>query len=332
MSVLIQEDDVWQPCASPAPGLSPLPLKTLSGPFDIPESLEYWQACRLTSGSPFESSDSDSCSDSDDGTLSVVSANQSPYIRECSLSSGICPVDWSDIGIPAGVEENALGLIFSSQACTLEARAIATPIPQAGSLRAPPNHQDVRSCDRPNRDCHSHQRHAATPSYVPANDTLVGGCPQDIRLRGDVSDASVLRKLQELRWNQGPENWLGAGEPGQGADDDAVNAWVVGGKAYDPRLQYAPQMRSVALPDEEAARNSSEGLLYSGPGLGGWLTGTAAGVPETVTLSPLKIALPFLAEDDLHLMSAEFSDQEYGTLCDEGSRRGEEMGNTQRLT
>ena len=207
-----QGDEIWQPCASPALGLSPLPLKGFSEFFDIPESLEDLQASRLTSGSPFESSDSDSCSDSDDDTLSVVSA------REWSHPGDICPVDWSDIGNPAGVEENALGLVFSPQACTFEARAIATLIPQARNLRAPRYHQDVRSCDRPNRDCHSHQKHAATQSYVPANDTLVEGSPQDTGLRGDVSDASVLKVSQQNREavlvdetnSRSSKSWVGA--------------------------------------------------------------------------------------------------------------------------
>ena len=43
-------------------------------------------------------------------------------------------------------------------------------------------------------------------------------------------------------------------------------------------------MRPVALPDDE--------LLYSGPDLGGWLTGTFDGVPKVVGLDYLSFALP----------------------------------------
>jgi hypothetical protein len=179
-----------QPGLYPLPQLSSLPLNPLSKVFDIPESVEYWQARRLTSGSPIEFSDSDSCSDSDDDTLSVVSASSNN--RKYPILRDVSPIDYSDVEIPAYMEGNALGLIFEPQAFPFDSRAIATPNPQAGSLRAPPYHQDVRDRDRPSQDCQSYQKYAAPNSYVPANDTLVGGRPQDTYPQGDVSEASSL--------------------------------------------------------------------------------------------------------------------------------------------
>jgi len=51
-------------------------------------------------------------------------------------------------------------------------------------------------------------------------------------------------------------------------------------------------MRTVELPDEETSDETSEQLLYSGPDLGGWLTGTFDGIPKLVTLDRLHFALP----------------------------------------
>jgi hypothetical protein len=109
--------------------------------------------------------------------------------------------------------------------------------------------------------------------------------------------------------NYAPENWLGIGEPGQ---EEEVTC-DAGSETYDLAVQYAPRKRPIALPDEE---ETSESLFYSGPDLGGWLTGTIDGVPKTITHCPsplnLPLSLPFLAEDELGLTSAEFGKQEYG--------------------
>ena len=108
-----------------------------------------------------------------------------------------------------------------------------------------------------------------------------------------------------------PENWLRVGEPGQEEEVD----YDAGGETYDLDVQYAPIMRPIALPDEE---ETSESLFYSGPDLGGWLAGTVDGVSKTITLCPsplnVPLPLPFLAEDELGLTSAEFGEQEYGHL------------------
>ncbi len=61
-------------------------------------------------------------------------------------------------------------------------------------------------------------------------------------------------------------------------------------------------MRPIALPDDkESSIAASEKLLYSGPDLGGWLTGTFDGVPKMVTLEHLSFALPvpFPADEGL---------------------------------
>ena len=47
-------------------------------------------------------------------------------------------------------------------------------------------------------------------------------------------------------------------------------------------------MKPISLPEEQ---EYDEDLLYSGPDLGGWLTGTLDGVPKT-GLSRLNIGLP----------------------------------------
>ena len=53
----------------------------------------------------------------------------------------------------------------------------------------------------------------------------------------------------------------------------------------------APQMKTISLPEEQ---EYDEGLLYSGPDVGGWLTGTLDGVPKTMLpgLSCVDFGLP----------------------------------------
>jgi hypothetical protein len=65
---------------------------------------------------------------------------------------------------------------------------------------------------------------------------------------------------------------------------------------YDHDLR-APRMKSISLPGEQ---EYDEDLLYSGPALGGWLTGSLDGVPKTMLgLSGLDfdLPMPFAIED-----------------------------------
>ena len=59
---------------------------------------------------------------------------------------------------------------------------------------------------------------------------------------------------------------------------------------YNHNLR-APRMKPISLPEEQ---EYGEDLLYSGPDLGGWLTGTLDGVPKAMGLglSCLDIGLP----------------------------------------
>jgi hypothetical protein len=177
-----QAEGVWE---AYTPSLSPLlALKTIPDPFEVLGIPGPWE---IHTRSPSESSESDSDDGSDDGSLSSVSS-RSP--TEQDLSGEIPPVDWGATETFARLADNFLGLSFAPSQTRAEARAVATTTPQARSLRAPPNHQDVRSRERPNQKCHAPQRHAAPQSYATANKTLVGGCPQDTGLKDGVNDPS----------------------------------------------------------------------------------------------------------------------------------------------
>ena len=142
---------------------------------DISESLEFWQGYRALAGSPFESEGSDSSSDCEDDTMSVGSSD--PPSNDVSLlSEGI-----ATLGI---LETNALGLVFMEVATG----AVATFAQQAEGLRAPRNHQDDRSCGRPNQKHHAQQEHVAFQSDSTTDETLVRGFPQAIGLWATVSD------------------------------------------------------------------------------------------------------------------------------------------------
>ena len=65
---------------------------------------------------------------------------------------------------------------------------------------------------------------------------------------------------------------------------------------YEYNPLEAPRMSTIPLPEEDG-----EELLYGGPDLGGWLTGTLDGVSKVILpgLSCLNISLPtpFAMED-----------------------------------
>jgi hypothetical protein len=185
------------PCNSPSPWVSsflPHGLKSVTKPFDFPESSEDWQG-QSRAGSPLESdsSDSDCSSDSGDDPCEVA-ANPSPTILEPLFPSYVFSFDFE--AIESIGQSNALGLEFMSEGLVLEAQAVATSNPQAESLRAPPYHEDARSCDRPDQ---KHQAHSAPQPDGPAIETLVGGRPQDIGLQDEVSDASGLNVSRHSR-------------------------------------------------------------------------------------------------------------------------------------
>jgi hypothetical protein len=118
------------------------------------------------------------------------SGRQSPFGKDVSL------IDWE------GIEPtNALGLVFMSGEDVAEAKEVATFIPQAESLRAPLNHQDARSCGRPDQNYHAQQAHLAFQSDGPTDETLVSRFPQDIGLPGEVSDSSAL-KVRETQYKK----------------------------------------------------------------------------------------------------------------------------------
>ena len=178
-----QEEGVWE---AYTPLLSPLQaMKLVSDPLEVLGIPRTWQ---IDTRSPFESSESESDSGSDDISLSSVSARSPtfPY-----LPRDIPPVDWGVTETFTRLADNALALDFPpSQMRAVEARAVATSTPQAESLRAPTTHQDVHGRERPNQKCHAPRRHAIPQSHVTPRETLVVGCLQDTGLRGEVSNAS----------------------------------------------------------------------------------------------------------------------------------------------
>jgi hypothetical protein len=78
------------------------------------------------------------------------------------------------------------------------------------------------------------------------------------------------------------EDWQSTREPGQLEEATVMNA-----QPSDWELLRAPRIRSIPLHEEEGDEH-----LYSGPDLGGWLNGTFDGVPKTMTLCTLDVALP----------------------------------------
>jgi hypothetical protein len=253
-------------------------LKSDFSPFDVTPSPEYY---RSLAGSPFDSSDSDSSSEGDDDDDSFGSSDLP--CKDVSLVS-------EGIGTLNIMESNALGLVFLPKEDVLATEAVATLAQQAEGLGAPRYHQDDRSCGRPNQKYHAQQEHVAFQSDGPTDETLVGRFPQDIGLWTDVSD-DTGPKVSKCNIEAIP------------ADRKDVPCQVIQGLCgspdiYDHDLLRAPRMKLISLPSEQ---EYDEDLLYSGPALGGWLTGTLDSVPKTMLpgLGCLDIGLPmpFAMED-----------------------------------
>ena len=261
-------------------------LKSDPSPFDVNQSADYWQSYRSLAGSPFDSSDSDSSSDCEDDTISLGSSD--------SLSKDVSLIS-EGIGTLDIMGSNALGLVFMSEEEVFEPKAIATSTPQAEGLQAPRNHQDDRSCGRPNQKCHAQQEHVVFQSDGPADEALVRRIPQAIGLWTDVSDTSgpnVSKRSNREVIPADREDVSFQVFQGQ-CEFPFENAHSFGGECDQPdrydHILRAPRMKPMSLPDEE-----EHDLLYDGPDLGGWLTGTLDGVPKTMLgeLSCLDIGLP----------------------------------------
>ena len=183
-----KEEGMWEAYTPP---LSPLrEMKPVPDPLEILSIPETWQ---IRATSPFEFSDSESDSGSDD-------ISYSPTFQGHYLPRDIAPVDWGATETFPRLADNALGLdIAPSQMRVVEARAIATSTPQARSLRAPLNHQDAPGRGRPNQKCHAPRRHATPQSYDTAGETLVVECPQATGVRGEVSNTSGPKVRERKR-------------------------------------------------------------------------------------------------------------------------------------
>ena len=186
-----QAEGVWEAYTS---SLSPLQvMKSIPDPIEVLGFPDPWEI-RTRS---FEFSESEFDSGSDDGGFSSTSA-RSPTFQEGCLPRDIPPVDRRATETFTGLTDNSLGLDFAPSQTRAEVRAVATTTPQARSLRAPVNHQDVHGRERPNRKCRALQRHTTPQSYVTASETLVARCLQDTCLLGTVNNASGP-KVRELK-------------------------------------------------------------------------------------------------------------------------------------
>ena len=158
--------------------------KLVTKPFEIPESSEYRQDHRSRAGTLFESYSSDS------DTLSEVTANQPSVVPQPLFSRNVPRFDGKGINI---LTSNALGLEFLFEGVVLDAQTVAPANSQVESLRTPPIHQDTRSYELLNQKYQEQDEHLVPWFESPANEMLAGGCPRDICLRADASDASGLK-------------------------------------------------------------------------------------------------------------------------------------------
>ncbi|KAF8271060.1 hypothetical protein EI94DRAFT_1797456 [Lactarius quietus] len=216
---------------------------------------------------PVKFSKSEPASNSDDGAPVTVGP---PTLHHLYLPKDVSSVGWGGGATEpfARLADNALGLVFPPfRMHAEEVSAAPTSTPQTGSLRAPSNHQDIRSRERLDQKCHAPQGHATLHSHVTANEVLVAGCPQDTCPRGAVSNASGSEKSRKIftsrqkarphgrrskpQKNYEPSDWLGSGEARERAGrDNAPSPCAVYAEEYD-KLLRAPLMRPIPLPDHE---------------------------------------------------------------------------------
>ena len=186
-----KEEGMWEAYTPP---LSPLrEMKPVPDPLEILSIPETWQ---IRATSPFEFSDSESDSGSDDISYSSFS----PTFQGHYLPGDMAPVDWGATETSTRLADNALGLDFApSETRAVEVRAVVTSSPHAGSLRAPVNHQDAPGCGRPNQKCHTPRRHATPQSFDTASKTLVVRRLQATGVRGEVSNTSGSKVREQKR-------------------------------------------------------------------------------------------------------------------------------------
>ena len=183
-----QAEGVWE---AYTPYLSPLQtMKTVPDPLDVLGFTDPW---KIHTRSSLESSESESDSGSDDGNSSSMSARSPTFQEDC-----LPPVDWGPAETVTELADNFLGLDFAPSQTRAEVRAVATSTPQARSLRAPTDHQDVHGRDRPNQKYHAPRRRAPPQSYDTASETLVVRCLQDTCLLGTVSNASGPKVREQM--------------------------------------------------------------------------------------------------------------------------------------
>lgn len=300
--LIAEQEESDSPTLRPSPFLDPKH-------FDIPESPESRQDHDGSlSGIPFNSSGSDCSSDSHDGPLFTVSETPS-------------------MG-PGG--RNALGLEFTSETVVLGPQAVATPTPQAESLRALPHHQDARSCGSPNQGHHPQQGHLIPQPDRPADETLVGKLPQDICLGSDVNNACgpkvsgnnrettpVNRKA--IQGTQGlyryprqradfypgsctprRDDYLedrsstqSLGELEGAAAATGLNMYPTIAQPNDWEILRAPRVHPVPLPGEEEDWDR----FNNNPDLGGWSGGTLDGEYTALSCLDLALSVPFSTEN-----------------------------------
>ena len=120
--------------------------------------------------------------------MSLGSSDSSSTIGEAPFSKDLSLIS-EGIGTLNIMESNALGLVFMSKEDFFATEAVATLTQQAEGLKAPLNHQDDRSCGRPDQKYHALQEHVAIQSDGPTDEALVRRFPQDTGLWGDVSNS-----------------------------------------------------------------------------------------------------------------------------------------------
>ena len=185
----------WVPFSPSAPRLLPLLLPDPNSDPECsgtPQDPGYLRNHVSLEETPSECSGSDCSSSSCDSASLELSTNLFSTVPQPSFPEDVSLFDWEDIATQTIETGNALGLDFTPKTFSLEDQAVATSTPQAGSLRAPPHHQDARGvgCTYQEHQAFLGDQHLAPPSDSRANETLAGEVPQDIRLGVDVSDAA----------------------------------------------------------------------------------------------------------------------------------------------